>query len=158
MRTSLIWVMMLVAPGAMAANCGSTNSQAELQNVPAQEMQGYRSVTKANECISAAQFTARPKAKTPAGSVASSSGSSKPVTTAKPDGGAYVPKTKDDNTPYRFDMNQNGKRMTADEFAAWMKAKGIHVATGKPGGPAVAQPTPTPAEPACKPTKRKKCK
>lgn len=43
----------------------------------------------------------------------------------------YVPKTKDDNTPWRFDMNQNGKRMTAEEFDAWMKAKGIHVATGK---------------------------
>lgn len=43
----------------------------------------------------------------------------------------YVPKTKDDNTPWRFDMNQNGKRMTAEEFDAWMKAKGIHVAKGK---------------------------
>ena len=44
----------------------------------------------------------------------------------------YVPKTKYDNTPWRFDMNQNGKRMTAEQFDAWMKAKGIHVATGKP--------------------------
>ncbi len=47
--------------------------------------------------------------------------------------GEYKPKTKDDNTPWRFDMSQNGKRMTADEFDAWMKAKGIRVATGKPG-------------------------
>lgn len=47
--------------------------------------------------------------------------------------GAYKPKTKDDNTPWRFDMSQNGKRMTAVEFDAWMKAKGIRVATGKPG-------------------------
>ena len=46
--------------------------------------------------------------------------------------GGYVPKTKDDNTPWRFDMNQNGRRMTAEEFDAWMKAKGIHVATGQP--------------------------
>jgi hypothetical protein len=46
---------------------------------------------------------------------------------------AYVPLTKDDNTPWRFDMSQNGKRMTAAEFDAWMKAKGIRVATGKPG-------------------------
>lgn len=64
----------------------------------------------------------------------------------------YVPKTKDDNTPWRFDMNQNGRRMTAEEFDAWMKAKGIRVATGKPAGEAaVAQPatcTPT-AEAAC---------
>ena len=27
-------------------------------------------------------------------------------------------------------MNQNGKRMTADEFTAWMKAKGVRVAKG----------------------------
>ena len=46
---------------------------------------------------------------------------------------AYVPKTAHDNSPYRFDMNQNGKRMTADEFDAWMQAKGIRVATGVPG-------------------------
>ncbi|WP_268233936.1 hypothetical protein [Xylella fastidiosa] len=24
-------------------------------------------------------------------------------------------------------MNQQGKRMTADEFDAWMKARGVHV-------------------------------
>ena len=60
--------------------------------------------------------------------------------------GAYVPLTKDDNTPWRFDMSQNGKRMTAAEFDAWMKAKGIRVATGKPGGnaPASAETTATP--------------
>lgn len=45
--------------------------------------------------------------------------------------GAYVPLTKDDNTPWRFDMSQNGKRMTSAEFDAWMKMKGIRVATGK---------------------------
>ena len=38
---------------------------------------------------------------------------------------AYVPKTEHDNSPWRFDMSQNGRRMTADEFDAWMKAKGI---------------------------------
>lgn len=32
----------------------------------------------------------------------------------------------------RFDMTQGGKRMTADDFDAWMKARGIRVATGKP--------------------------
>ena len=56
---------------------------------------------------------------------------------------AYVPKTKDDNTPWRFDMSQNGKRMTSAEFDAWMKAKGIRVATGKPAtaaAPAAAAP------------------
>ena len=43
----------------------------------------------------------------------------------------YVQKTQFDNSPWRFDMNQNGRRMTAEEFDAWMKAKGIRVATGK---------------------------
>ena len=51
---------------------------------------------------------------------------------AEPAEPAYVPKTAHDNSPYRFDMNQNGKRMTADEFDAWMQAKGIRVATGVP--------------------------
>ncbi len=57
--------------------------------------------------------------------------------------GAYVPLTKDDNSPWRFDMSQNGKRMTSVEFDAWMKAKGIRVATGKPtvqSAPEVAVP------------------
>lgn len=66
--------------------------------------------------------------------------------------GAYVPLTKDDNTPWRFDMRQNGKQMTSVEFDAWMKAKGIRVATGKPGAntaagdPATAAPLPAPVE------------
>ncbi len=46
------------------------------------------------------------------------------------DPAAYKPLTEFDNTPWRFDMNQNGKRMTADEFTAWMKAKGVRVAKG----------------------------
>lgn len=46
------------------------------------------------------------------------------------DPAAYQPKTEFDNTPWRFDMNQNGKRMTADEFSAWMKARGVRVARG----------------------------
>ncbi len=36
---------------------------------------------------------------------------------------------------YRFDMMQNGKVMSPAEFDAWMKARGLHVATGKPGKP-----------------------
>lgn len=55
---------------------------------------------------------------------------------AAPANGGYVPKTAHDNTPWRFDMNQNGRRMTAEEFDAWMKAKGIRVATGKPAAAA----------------------
>lgn len=33
----------------------------------------------------------------------------------------------------RFNMTQGGKRMTADDFDAWMKKNGYHVATGTPG-------------------------
>ena len=44
----------------------------------------------------------------------------------------YVPTTKYDNTPWRFNMNQNGKKMTAEEFDAWMKSRGIHVVKAHP--------------------------
>ncbi|MGN7726795.1 septal ring lytic transglycosylase RlpA family protein [Luteimonas sp. 22616] len=36
---------------------------------------------------------------------------------------------------WRFDMRQDGKAMTADEFDAWMKARRARVATGKAGKP-----------------------
>jgi len=67
---------------------------------------------------------------------------------------AYVPRTAHDNSPYRFNMTQNGRRMTADEFEAWMRARGIRVATGRPtAAPAAAPaPTATAATPACAPT------
>ena len=54
------------------------------------------------------------------------------------DPATYQKRTEFDNTPWRFDMNQNGRRMTAEEFDAWMKAKGIRVATGKPAAAADA--------------------
>ena len=62
---------------------------------------------------------------------------------------AYKPKTQFDNTPWRFNMSQNGKKMTADEFAAWMESRGVHVARGA-GAPAAAPangplPPPPPA-------------
>ncbi len=47
------------------------------------------------------------------------------------DPATYQKKTEFDNTPWRFDMTQNGKRMTADEFTAWMKARGVRVARGR---------------------------
>lgn len=34
--------------------------------------------------------------------------------------------------PWRFDMRQDGRTMTADEFEAWMKSRQVQVATGKP--------------------------
>ena len=63
-----------------------------------------------------------------------------------PASGAYKPLTKDDNTPWRFDMSQNGRRMTADEFDAWMKAKGVRVAKGA-GAAATPAPAPAPVVP-----------
>jgi hypothetical protein len=54
------------------------------------------------------------------------------------DPAAYKPRTQYDNTPWRFNMSQNGKKMTADEFSAWMEARGVRVARG-------AQPATAPA-------------
>lgn len=58
------------------------------------------------------------------------------------DPAAYKPKTQFDNTPWRFNMTQNGKSMTADEFDAWLKAKGVRVVRG---APAPVQPASVPA-------------
>jgi len=63
------------------------------------------------------------------------------------DPAAYKPKTEFDNTPWRFNMTQGGKRMTADEFDAWMKARGVRVAKGKPAAAEVAPATAAPATP-----------
>ncbi|HEX7803509.1 MAG TPA: hypothetical protein VF471_12215 [Pseudoxanthomonas sp.] len=38
----------------------------------------------------------------------------------------------EDRSSKRFHMTQNGKRMTADDFDAWMKKNGYRVATGAP--------------------------
>jgi hypothetical protein len=75
------------------------------------------------------------------------------------DPATYKPQTQFDNTPWRFDMNQNGKRMTAEEFDQWMKARGVRVARGAgtaappastvPAGTAPGTtPSETPAAPA----------
>jgi rare lipoprotein A len=45
-------------------------------------------------------------------------------------------------TDYRFDMRQDGRTMSADEFEAWMKARRVRIATGKPGTPDVPQAEP----------------
>lgn len=65
------------------------------------------------------------------------------------DPAAYKPRTEYDNKPYRFDMTQNGKRMTADDFDAWLKANGYsagrRVDTSQPAAdaPAAAPSSPT---------------
>ncbi len=62
---------------------------------------------------------------------------------AQVDSGAatgYRKKTEFDNTPYRFNAE---KGFTAAEFDAWMAARGIRIATGKP---TTAQPAAVPVE------------
>ncbi|HVI25357.1 MAG TPA: septal ring lytic transglycosylase RlpA family protein [Xanthomonadaceae bacterium] len=49
------------------------------------------------------------------------------------------------NTDWRFDMRQDGRTMTADEFDAWMRARRARVATGKPAEVAPRTPRPTAA-------------
>lgn len=61
------------------------------------------------------------------------------------DPAAYKPRTEFDNTPWRFNMSQNGKKMTADEFSAWMAARGVRVARGA-GAPAAATVPSIPAQ------------
>ncbi|MDB6163580.1 MAG: hypothetical protein JWL98_1012 [Xanthomonadaceae bacterium] len=64
---------------------------------------------------------------------------------------AYKPRTEFDNTPWRFNMTQNGKNMTAAEFSAWMESKGVHVARGAVVAPVVVPPpvdASVPAQPA----------
>ena len=44
------------------------------------------------------------------------------------------------NRDYRFDMRQDGRTMSADEFDAWMQSRRVRVATGR-----VGKPDPAPA-------------
>lgn len=58
---------------------------------------------------------------------------------------------RDATGAYRFNMTQNGRQMTADEFDAWMKARGIRVAKGAPASAAPTRATAqakAPAKPA----------
>lgn len=68
----------------------------------------------------------------------------------------HVPRTAHDNSPYRFDMTQNGRRMTAEEFGAWMNARGIRVATGKPAATAAPASAAATAQ-TCQPTATTTC-
>lgn len=78
---------------------------------------------------------------------ASSASAAPAATAAAAEAAAYKPLTAHDNTPYRFNMEQNGRRMTAEEFDAWMKARGIRVAKGAPA-PAAGAPAQAAAAPA----------
>jgi len=144
MIRSLILLTLAFPASALAATapCGAPVLSPLPSSVPAPEMRhGAPAMV---SCINLQAFTDRlrqPVAPPPA---------------AVPAADAYVPKTAHDNTPWRFDMNQNGRRMTADEFDAWMKAKGIRIATGKPtavntGATAPAGAADPAAEPAAAP-------
>lgn len=64
------------------------------------------------------------------------------------DPATYKPRTQFDNTPWRFNMSQNGKNMTADEFSAWMKSRGVRVARGSNAqAPVAAPPAPASSDP-----------
>jgi len=60
------------------------------------------------------------------------------------DPAAYKPQTEFDNTPWRFDMSQGGKRMTAEEFDAWMKARGVRVVKARPAAAEAPAAEPAP--------------
>jgi hypothetical protein len=67
--------------------------------------------------------------------------------------GSYQPQPGDAQA-WRFNMTQNGRRMTADEFDAWMKARGVRVVQGPPK-PAAEAPPPAP-KPEPEPPKKKR--
>ena len=62
-----------------------------------------------------------------------------------PNAAGYVKKTEFDNTPYRFNMTQNGKRMTADDFDAWLKANGYSAGRRAESAAPATQPAATEA-------------
>ena len=53
---------------------------------------------------------------------------------------APAPAAAPTDTSKRFNMTQNGKKMTADDFDAWMKKNGYRVATGAPAKPKAEEP------------------
>lgn len=68
---------------------------------------------------------------------------------------ANAPKPVQGGGSYRFNMTQGGKRMTADEFDAWMKAQGVRVVKSPARADApTAAAQPAPASPP--PPKKKK--
>ena len=63
--------------------------------------------------------------------IASAQAASKPAPAPTPAPAPSKPAAAAPASDYRFDMRQDGKAMTADEFDAWMLARRVHVATGK---------------------------
>jgi rare lipoprotein A len=61
-----------------------------------------------------------------------------PSTTAATNTPPAIAASQPSNRDYRFDMRQDGRTMTADEFDAWMQSRRVRVATGQPGKPDAA--------------------
>ncbi|MFG3446999.1 hypothetical protein ACGFZ3_00195 [Stenotrophomonas sp. NPDC047960] len=66
------------------------------------------------------------------------------------------PTERDGRGAYRFHMSNGEKRMSADEFDAWMKANGIRVAKGNPNAAPVAKPVVVASKEDAKGKKKKK--
>ena len=81
-----------------------------------------------------------PVAAAPAAEVKTTVATGKPGTTATTSAAKPTAAVASASGDYRFDMMQNGKSMSADEFDAWMKTRQVRVATGK--GVALAPPKP----------------
>ncbi len=145
------------APAMAALPACNTAAPAPLPaSVPAPEMKHGAPVPVS--CVNVQAFVER--ARRPAAAAPSTAAATRPAAAPAARAGAqgaYVPKTQHDNTPWRFDMNQNGRRMTAEEFDAWMKAKGIRVATGKPGAQAPAAVPAAAVKVECKPSASVRC-
>lgn len=73
------------------------------------------------------------RAAKPTGTAATSASPPAPASAAAP--GASTAAAVVASEDWRFDMRQDGKAMSADQFDAWMKARRARVATGKAGTP-----------------------
>ena len=135
MNKAMVAVSLLLVSAAASAHSGSQL-----------KVDGVRSQGSEHSLVrfDAAQTVAFAGKKKPAAKAKAEAPKAEPAKeeTANLDPNTYKPKTQFDNTPYRFNMHQNGKKMTADEFDAWMKSRGFRVAKGNGGGAAAAGAAP----------------
>jgi hypothetical protein len=168
MRTAIVLLAVLAAPGiAQAMDCSTTTSQPLRSTMTAPVASEFAAASSPlgapngvlsqayDEAQSVDQVLLRIRIEscqnvamaTPAPSVLNPN-----------DPATYKPRTQFDNTPWRFNMSQNGKNMTADEFSAWMKSRGVRVARGSnaqapvPAASVPAIPALPPAPPSSVPT------
>lgn len=120
------------AYGQSDAPLAETTESTPQEEVPEQPASGQSTAPQAPQPETAEATSQQP-------AVPATADQTTPVAPAAPAAGSdvidpstYVPKTEHDNTPWRFNMTQGGRSMTADEFDAWLKKRGVRVATGKP--------------------------